>query len=196
VPTFRGTHRVQEVVTTDHRAGHPPAGPEGFAAFVAARSPALVSTAWLLTGDHGRAEDLVQEALARTWQSWSRIRDDGWPEAYVRRTMVNLNISWWRRRWRGERPTAVLPQQALADIGDQADLRDVVRRALASLPPRQRAVVVLRYFEDWSEVQTAQALGCSVGTVKSQAARAVARLRADPQLRDLFVPHPTMRGER
>ncbi len=182
-------------MTTDRPQPGPQPAPEGFAEFVAARSPALIATAWLLTGDHGRAEDLVQEALARTWPRWTRIRGDA-PERYVRRTMVNLNISWWRRRWRGERPTEVLPQPALADVGEQADLRHVVRRALADLPPRQRAVVVLRYFEDWSEAQTAQALGCSPGTVKSQAARAVARLREDPQLRELFAPRPTMRGGR
>jgi RNA polymerase sigma-70 factor (sigma-E family) len=180
-------------VTTDH---HPGAVPDGFAEFVAARSPALLGTAWLLTGDRGRAEDLVQEALARTWQAWGRIRREELTEAYVRRVMVNLNISWWRRRWRSETPSEVVPEPPpLDDPTASADLRDVVRRALLELPPRQRAVVVLRYFEDWSEGQTAVALGCSIGTVKSQAARAVARLRAHPELATLFAPSHALRGE-
>jgi len=193
VTTIRRPHRVVGHVTL------PPPVPEGFAEFVAARSFALLSTAWLLTGDEGRAEDLLQEALARTWQAWPRIRHAGGPEPYVRKVMVNLNVSWWRRRWRGERPQAVLPEPLGPDpLGPdptaQVDVRDAVRRALATLPPRQRAVLVLRYVEDWTEAQTATALGCSVGTVKSQAHRAIARLRTDPQITALMTTHSLPRG--
>jgi RNA polymerase sigma-70 factor (sigma-E family) len=141
---------------------------EGFAEFVAARFSALRATAWLLTGDEGRAEDLVQEALARTWRVWPRVRSEGSAEPYVRKVMVNLNISWWRRRWRGEIPQAVPADSPGQDSCGEADLRDAVARALASLPARQRAVLVLRYFEDWTEAQTAAVLGCSTGTVKSR----------------------------
>lgn len=181
----------------DHRLrGAGGQAPAGFAEFVAVRSPALLSTAWLLTGDHGRAEDLVQEALARAWQAWPRIRSQGAPESYVRQIMINLNTSWWRRRWRGEMPSDVLPESPLqADPAQQADVRHAVRIALAGLPPRQRAVIVLRYFEDWTETQTAQALGCSTGTVKSHAARAIARLRSHPQIQGLLGLPDTSRGE-
>jgi len=171
----------------------PPArpAPEGFAEFVATRSHALRATAWLLTGDRDRAEDLVQESLARAWQAWLRIRRGELTEAYVRQVMINLNVSWWRRRWRGESPHDLMPERPVPDGTGQADLRDAVRRALAGLPARQRAVLVLRYFEDWTEAQTATALGCSVGTVKSQAHRAIARLRTDPQVAALLdAPSP------
>lgn len=171
-----------------------PAAPEGFAEFVAARSFALRATAWLLSGDPGRAEDLVQETLARTWQAWPRIRRADNAESYVRKVMVNLNVSWWRRRWWRESPQAALPEQPGKDLTGQADLRDAVRRALAVLPPRQRAVLVLRYYEDWTEAQTAAALGCSVGTVKSQAHRAIARLRMDPQIAELMTSFSPPRG--
>ena len=163
---------------------------------MAARSFALRATAWLLTGDRDRAEDLVQETLARTWQAWPRIQRAELAESYVRKVMVNLNVSWWRRRWRGESPQAVLPEQLGQDLTGQADVRDAVRRALAVLPPRQRAVLVLRYFEDWTEAQTAATLGCSVGTVKSQAHRAIARLRTDPQIAELMTSFSTARGAR
>jgi RNA polymerase sigma-70 factor (sigma-E family) len=154
---------------------HPP---EGYAEFVVARSPALLRTAWLLTGDRGLAEDLVQDALARAWRAWPTITRTDRPEVYVRQVMVNTSITWARRRWRGERPTARLPEfPATRDDAADVDARDEVRRALAALPARQRATVVLRFVEDLSEVQTAQVLGCSVGTVKSQTARALARLR-------------------
>jgi RNA polymerase sigma-70 factor (sigma-E family) len=161
---------------------------------VAARSFALRATAWLLSGDPGRAEDLVQETLARTWQAWPRIRRADNAESYVRKVMVNLNVSWWRRRWWRESPQAALPEQPGKDLTGQADLRDAVRRALAVLPPRQRAVLVLRYYEDWTEAQTAAALGCSVGTVKSQAHRAIARLRMDPQIAELMTSFSPPRG--
>jgi RNA polymerase sigma-70 factor (sigma-E family) len=152
---------------------------ESFEAFVAARSAALLRTAVLLTGDRHLAEDLVQTALARTWPRWSRL--DTNPEAYVRRTLVNTYASWWRRRWNGETPTDALPDRA-QPAGADADAAYDLRQALTGLPRRQRAVVVLRYFDDLTEAQVAAALGCSVGTVKSQTSKALAKLRVDPAL--------------
>jgi RNA polymerase sigma-70 factor (sigma-E family) len=152
--------------------------PHGFGEFVAARSPALLRAAWLLTGDRATAQDLVQAALVRTWARWTRLERADNAEAYVRRVMVTTYATWWRRRWRAEVPTPVLPDGAQAgDAFAASDLRSQVRAALAELPRRQRAVIVLRYFEDLTEAQTAAALGISVGTVKSQAAKALARLR-------------------
>jgi len=157
--------------------------PDGFAEFVAGREHALQRTAWLLTGDWAMAEDLVQAALARSWPRWERIthRDD--PEIYVRRVMVNTWATWWRRRWRGERLLAMVPDRPMAgDMAAEAAVRLVVRDALGRLTRRQRAVLVLRVFDDLSEAQVAQVLGCAVGTVKSTTARALARLRDDPRL--------------
>jgi RNA polymerase sigma-70 factor (sigma-E family) len=140
-------------------------------------------SAWLLTGNEASAEDLVQTALVRLWPRWSKVERDGGVDAYVRRILVSTYINGWRRRWRGEVPTAVMPDGPVqTDPHAATDLRIAVRHALAELPPRQRAVVVLRYFEDLTEVQTAQALGCAVGTVKSQTAKALARLRKHPWL--------------
>jgi RNA polymerase sigma-70 factor (sigma-E family) len=147
--------------------------PDGFREFVASRSPALLRTARLITGDADLAHDLVQAALAQAWPRWSRVDN---PEAYVRTTMVRTYLTWRRRRWHGEMPTQQLPEPA-DDGWSAVDTRTVVRAALASLAPRQRAVLVLRYLDDLTEVQTAEALGCSVGTVKSQTSKALARLR-------------------
>ena len=145
--------------------------------FVAARSRALLRTAYLLTHDHALAEDLLQTSLAKAWFAWRRI--EGNPEPYVRRILVNTYASWWRRKWNGERPTEDLPERATDETGSEpTDLW----RAMERLPRRQRAVVVLRYFEDLTEVQTAGLLGCSVGTVKSQCSKALAKLRIDPAL--------------
>ena len=145
--------------------------------FVVSRSRALLSFAWMLTYDEGRAEDLLQTSLARTWLHWGRLSKDGDPLAYVRRVMVNTASAWWRRRWRAEVPTDPVPDRPGQDVYVASDDRDVLIRALATLPRRQRAVVVLRYYEGLSEAETASALGCSVGTVKSQSARGLARLR-------------------
>jgi RNA polymerase sigma-70 factor (sigma-E family) len=148
-----------------------------FSAYVAARQHALVRTAFLLTGDHHTAEDLVQAALARTYLAWERIRDKGSLDAYVRRVMVNEHTAWWRRAWRRrERSTDSVPEQQAWSPPDMGE-RDEVWTLVCGLPPRQRAAVVLRYYEDLSEAETAQALGCSVGTVKSQTSRAIAALR-------------------
>jgi len=151
----------------------------GFDEFVATRSPALLRTAYLLTGDHGLAEDLLQTALAKCWFAWGRI--DGPPEPYVRRALATTYATWWRRKWRAERPTGVLPERP-AEPGHALEDRDALWRALGALPRRQRAVVVLRYYEDLSEAETASALGISTGTVKSQAAKALATLRRDDDL--------------
>jgi RNA polymerase sigma-70 factor (sigma-E family) len=159
--------------------------PDGFADFVAARSAALLRTAWLLTGDAGRAEDLLQTALAATWRRWRQVAAGGRPEAYVRRAIVTAYLSWWRRRWRGEVPTALAGEgaaAATADVAAEVAARDVVRRALARLSPQQRAVVVLRYVEDLSVADTAGVLGCSQATVKVQAHRGLQALRTDPDL--------------
>jgi RNA polymerase sigma-70 factor (sigma-E family) len=166
--------------------------PEGFAAFVQDRSPSLLRSAWLLTGDWASAQDLVQAALVKTWQRWDHVlrRDD--PEVYVRRVMINTLATWRRRRWKGELPTEVLPERPVADSGFEGiERREALLAALASLPRRQRAVVVLRYFDDLTERQAAQVLGCAVGTVKSSTAKALAQLRTDPSLRALLAEENT-----
>lgn len=152
--------------------------PESFDAFVAARSPALLRSAYLLCGDRGRAEDLVQTALAKVWVRWDRIGEMEHVEAYVRRVLFTGYAAWWRRG-RREVPVLDVPDGRRPDhaggVGDRADVTAALRR----LPKGQRTVVVLRYYEDMTEAQTAELLGCSVGTVKSQTARALARLRGD-----------------
>ena len=148
-----------------------------FRAFVHGRSQALARSAYLLTGDHAAAEDLLQSALVSTWLHWSRIKDKALVEGYVRRSMINTLTSWRRRRSYGEVPVAALPDGSTGDAGGAADDRLVIVAALRRLPPRQRAAVVLRYCEDLPESQVAQALGCPVGTARSHASRGVARLR-------------------
>ncbi len=161
-------------------------GADAFRDYVAGSSARLLKTAWLLTGDWHLAEDLLQSALAKTSLAWHRIERWESVDAYVRRALVTTYASWWRRKWRGESPTRELPEQLTAtDAYNEVDLRESVRRALAELPPRQRAVVVLRYFDDLSEADTAAALGCSVGAVKSHASRALARLRESSLLGSL-----------
>ncbi|WP_432827154.1 SigE family RNA polymerase sigma factor [Dactylosporangium sp. CA-092794] len=165
-----------------------PEPPEGFAEFVAARSHVLLRAAWLLTGDAGRAEDLLQTALARSWQHWDRIAKGGNPEGYVRRVLYNTYMSWWRRQWRGELPSAAPPDRAGAeDLAAESAARDGLRRALARLTGRQRAVVVLRYVEDRTVAETAELLGCSAGTVKTLAFRGLEALRADAAVRSLLT---------
>lgn len=153
-------------------------GHEGFGEFVAARSPGLLRTGWLLTGDYQLAEDLLQTALIRVWPHWRRVVGGGSPEAYVRRVMVRTYATWWRRRWRAEVPYGQLPDRpAQGDPHALTGLRAAVLAALAELPPKQRAVLVLRYYEDLPEDEIARILDCSPGTVKSQAAKARAKLR-------------------
>lgn len=155
--------------------------PAGFEEFVHARSPALLRTAWMLTGNAATAEDLLQSALARTWPHWRRIADDQ-PEAYVRKVMVRLHASWRARRWNQETPTADgelerQPHQSEEYCSGGTDDRMDLLKALKALPLRQRQVVVLRFFDDLSVETVAQVMGCSIGTVKSQSAKGLTKLR-------------------
>jgi len=160
---------------------------EGFALFAQTRESALQRTAWLLTGDWGLAEDLVQTALVRSWPRWELIRRRDDPEIYVRRVMFNTWATWRRRRWRGEQATGSVPESvAPGDVAMEVAVRIGVRTALESLTERQRAVVVLRVFDDLTEAQVAQVLGCAVGTVKSTMSQAMAKLRDDPRLAELM----------
>ena len=152
----------------------------GFDQFVAARSTVLLRTAYLLTHDHGLAEDLLQTSLTKAWFAWSRISDS--PEAYVRKVLFNTYATWWRRKWNGEHATEDLPDAGVADGVEESSAGIDLWEAMDRLPRRQRAVVVLRYFEDLTEAQTAEILGCSVGTVKSQCSKALAKLRIDRAL--------------
>ena len=154
----------------------------GFDEFVAARTGALTRTAYLLTGDHHLAQDLLQAALIQTARHWARIHTS--PEAYVRRTMYHQNISWWRRRRLVETP---LMSHDGAERSSDADLRLTLDQALARLTPKQRTVLVLRFYEDLTEVQTAAECGISVSTVKSTTRQALGRLRAlAPELAELI----------
>ncbi|GAA4099291.1 SigE family RNA polymerase sigma factor [Nonomuraea soli] len=144
--------------------------------FVATRSDRLLRTAFMLTQDWALAEDLLQESLAKAWFAWKRIDD---PEAYVRRVLVTTHTSWWRRRWRRELPSDALPDAGSPDAAGGLDRRDALWRALGRLPARQRAVVVLRFYEDLPVAEVAEILGCQIGTVKSQSAKALAKLRVD-----------------
>ena len=152
-----------------------------FGEFVVARSPRMVHTAYLLTGDTHLARDLVQAALARTWPHWERV-SAGNPDAYVETVMVRLATTWWRRKWRGEIPTDVLPEAgsmpgSMPSATSAVDDRLTLAAALRTLPPGQRRVVVLRYVEDMSIEQVAELLDLAPGTVKSQAARGLVKLR-------------------
>jgi len=151
-------------------------------AFVAARWPRLLRVAYLLTADWAAAEDLLQTALVKAWFAWRRIGGD--PEPYVRRIVVTTFVSTRRRRWTTELPVETLPDVLARPDGaaGHAD-RDLLWRALGKLPAKQRAVLVLRYFEDLTEEQIATTLGIRAGTVKSQASKALARLRLDESLR-------------
>lgn len=154
---------------------------EEFTSYLAARQPGLLRTAYLLTGDRHTAEDVLQTSLAKLYLAWDKVRDRDSVDAYVRRIMVNENNSLWRRPWKKrEHATDLTPEgfhdtpyEDTYDDGQGAALWDVVQ----SLPPKARAVVVLRYYEQLSEAETADVLGISVGTVKSQCSRAVAALR-------------------
>jgi RNA polymerase sigma-70 factor (sigma-E family) len=154
-----------------------------FTEWVAGCQHQLLRSAWLVTGDLHRAEDLVQDALVKVALRWSRLRD-GNPTAYARTVVMNENISWWRRR-RREVVTDSTPEQPGGRVETETQL--VVQRALARLTERQRRVLVLRHFDDLTERETAEVLGISIGTVKSQNAAALARLRdGAPELLDLI----------
>ncbi|MEU7087966.1 SigE family RNA polymerase sigma factor [Streptomyces achromogenes] len=160
---------------------------EEFQSFMVGRWPRLMRTAFLLTGEQHAAEDLVQSTLEQVYTAWRRVGSADDPEAYVRRVMINVHARKHRRRLReflAPRDDSGLVRE-LADTGDriaQADDRSALLKALAQLPARQREAVVLRYWEDLTETQAAEAMGCSVGTVKSSAAKGIAKLRAIPAL--------------
>ncbi|GAB3671704.1 SigE family RNA polymerase sigma factor [Actinocorallia lasiicapitis] len=160
--------------------------PPDFTEYAAERSPRLFKTAFLLCRDSGQAEDLLQVTLLKAWRVWRRIEGD--PDPYVHRILVNAHLSARRRLWRREVVVDALPEIAQDDGLRALDTRTALVDAMARLPRRQRAVIVLRFFEDLTEAQTAAAMGCSVGTVKSQTSRALATLRIDPRLLDV---HPT-----
>ena len=170
---------------------------EEFRDFMHGRWPAMVRLAYALTGDQGHAEDVAQTAFARTYASWPKVRRTGSPEAYVRRIVINENLNRFRKHRVAERLTDTLPDSVSgalpgslagslsgSDATRQYDDRSALMAALQRLGPRQRAVIVLRYWMDLTEAEIAAALGCSVGTVKSQAARALATLRQSAELVD------------
>ena len=150
---------------------------ESLREFIANRSPALLRSAYLLVGDLQYAEDLVQTALIKTYLAWPRLRDRGALEAYVRRTMATTATSWWRGRKFRERVTSGVPDQAAEDALSPRTERDAMWAYLRDLPVKQRAVLVLRYYEGLSESEIAETLGLSRGTVKSHASRGLATLR-------------------
>ena len=154
-----------------------------FTEFVAGYQGKMVRLAELLTGDRGRAEDLAQDGFAKAYAAWDRIRA-GDPAAYVRRCIINANTDFWRRRIRYEEPSPQIPERFVQlDLAAASAARDLVLRALAKLTSRERSVLALRFYLDLTELQIAQELGISPGTVKSASSRALAKLRADAELR-------------
>ena len=156
-----------------------------FASFVDGRFTALQRFGYLLTGEWHLAEDLVQTSLAKVWFKRKSLRSAAALECYTRTVMVNTNTQWWRRKWKGESPTEVLPEAAAPSPYGVVDDRDLLLRALASCRERTRAALVLRYFEDLPDAEVAQIMGCSSGTVKSHISRGLARLREHHLLTDL-----------
>jgi len=150
-----------------------------FAEFALARAGALHRAAYLMVGDSQLAQDLVQEALTKTYVAWPRLRDPANAEAYCRKAITTTAISWFRRKgWNNERPSEYLPEGPPGAGHEVAYAEhDAVWRALRDVPPRQRAALVLRFYEDLTEAQTAAAMGCAVGTVKSQVSAGLKKLR-------------------
>jgi RNA polymerase sigma-70 factor (sigma-E family) len=157
----------------------------GLDEFVAAYGGALLRTAYLLCGDRQRAEDLVQGALEKSLRSWDKVAAADAPVAYVRRIVVREHLSWLRSRSAGERVGLSAVDGASPDTAELVDVRDTVWRLLATLPRQQRAVLVLRLFEDLTDDEIADALGCRPATVRAYAARALASLREHPALAEL-----------
>ncbi|UYM06777.1 SigE family RNA polymerase sigma factor [Solicola gregarius] len=163
---------------------------EEFDAFVLGAWPRLFRTAYALSGNRHDAEDMLQNAFARAYANWRRVRRADSPEAYVHRIVANETVTAWRRRWRQvERSTEAPPDTASPGHAEAVSERTAIWEAIRALPPRQRAVVVLRYYEDLSEKDIAAVLGIAPGTVKSQASHAMKTLRS--QLR----PVPATDGE-
>jgi RNA polymerase sigma-70 factor (sigma-E family) len=157
--------------------GMDPGRDHEFAEFVDGRFTALQRFGYLLTGEWHLAEDLVQTSLTKVWFHRNSLRSGNALESYTRTVMVNTSTQWWRRKWRGETPTEQLPEPHAREQYGTVDDRDLLLRALATLPRRTRATLVLRYFEDLPEAEIAQIMGCSVGTVKSHVSRGLAKLR-------------------
>ncbi|MFJ7244073.1 SigE family RNA polymerase sigma factor [Kitasatospora sp. NPDC098652] len=155
---------------------------EEFQTFVVAAWPRLVRTAFLLAGEQYAAEDLVQSAAEQACAAWSKVRRADDPYAYVRRILVNQHARRWRRRPPELLVDAVPDAAGREDGFARSDQRGALLAALATLPPRQREAVVLRYWEDLSDSQTALAMGCSVGAVRSHAAKGIGKLRQIPAL--------------
>lgn len=161
---------------------------ERFTAFVRSRGAHHLRMATLLTGNREAAEDLVQASLLKLYQAWSRIDPSGEPDAYLRRIIVNTHTSWWRTRWRQETPVPEVPEPAAGeDAAEQHAVGALVRQALARLPRQQRAVLVLRYWEDLPEAEVASLLGCSTGAVKTHAHRGLRALRESLGGLDFFA---------
>ena len=161
---------------------------ESFRDFVRERTASLSRHAFLLTGDHQLAEDLLQSALANTYRHWRRVSKDN-PDAYVRQAMYHQHVSWWRRRRVPEHLAAVPPARALADPAEATALRLSLAQALSCLTAKQRAVIVLRFYDDLTEQQAADVLGLRVGTVKRHAHDALRKLREHaPDLLDTSIP--------
>lgn len=151
---------------------------DAFAEFALARAAALHRAAYLMVGDDQLAQDLVQEALTKTYVAWPRLRDPSAAEAYTRKAITTTAITWFRRKgWNNERPSDLLPERRVDGGASDVAERVTVWNAVQSLPPRQRAALVLRYYEDLTEAQTAAAMSCAVGTVKSQVAAGLRKLR-------------------
>jgi RNA polymerase sigma-70 factor (sigma-E family) len=167
------------------------ASEERFDGFVREASPGLLRAAWLLARDWPAAEDLVQTAFEKTWPRWSRLRDDKHRLAYLHRVLMNAFLRGQRRMWTGEVATGDLPHRAAFDEAEALVLRASVLAAVRRLPPRQRAVIALRFLADLTEAQTAAAMRCSTGTVKGYTARALTALRADPGVAELLAEEST-----
>ena len=163
---------------------------EEFAAYMAARQPSLLRTAYLLTGDQHTAEDLVQTALAKLYLSWDKVQRRELVDGYVRRILVNENNSLWRRSWKKrEVATEYVPETPAPDDEPDDGVSQALWEFVQTLPKKQRAAIVLRYYEELSEAETAAVLGVSVGTVKSQTSRALATMRSK------VGDHPTLSRE-
>jgi len=169
--TFSAFQRIWCDVTDRER--------RGFSEFVQARSTALQRAAYLMVGDVSLAQDLVQESLTKTYVAWPRLRDPANAEAYTRRVITTTALTWFRRRsWSSERPSRSVPERPVAAHDDAVATGAALWAALDELPPRQRVALVLRFYDDLTEAQTAEAMGTTVGTVKSQVAAALGTLRA------------------
>ena len=162
-----------------------PSEEDQFTDFVRAHSATLFRTAYLMSGDYQRAEDLLQTTLVRVYQRWPRVAAMDYPVAYARKVVVTQSASWWRRRSSHESPSLLREEPAWGGLAAEVAEHERVWQAVLSLPPRQRAVTVLRYYEDLSEAEIAETLGMAPGTVKSHghaASRRLAELLLEPEL--------------